>query len=219
MKTDFDRTSFGLAVIFAVSVIAWCLFTNPNPIYYRRHLSKWLCELKVSIKTVRYGNGNTEVFLGNLSDAEAAALPLFDPKRRIVDRGTCEGVLVYPEFEEGFLGLEYESQLQSDPARNAIRAIGPRAVPYLVSQVYVKDSRATELYRASWRKLRAWQDYLPAPRFPIVRRIRAAFALGLLGNQAKSALPELRKLETDPNDLVRSVAVEAIQKIEGAEAW
>ena len=44
-------------------------------------------------------------------------------------------------------------------------------------------------------------------------RYRAAFALGKMGSDANNALPELKRLKSDPDEYVRDAATEAIGRI------
>jgi hypothetical protein len=59
------------------------------------------------------------------------------------------------------------------------------------------------------------QEWIGTPVHPVHMRANSAFALGLLGAAASPAVPELQKLlKHDENGLVRSVALEALHRIQ-----
>jgi len=84
----------------------------------------------------------------------------------------------------------------------AIRTIGTNALPHLIRRLSVKHSSFHKLLTELWSK----QSIIPSKRKSDWEiRSEAAVGIILLGNQAKSALPELTRLAQDP-DMTMDVA-------------
>lgn len=83
---------------------------------------------------------------------------------------------------------------EDDPNVRAIVAIGSDAVPFLIHELSVSNSRWSEGFRQLWSGVGlARRLYLPADR----RRLRAYYCLLYLGSKAESALPELIRIAED----------------------
>jgi HEAT repeat protein len=114
---------------------------------------------------------------------------------------------------------DLEDPRKRPAAEQAIRAMGPRAVPYLTHSLEQRNSASLRLYRSSllaqkWlRGLRAkvkWHQ-------PVMHSRNAATALAMLGPEASAAIPNLVAALNDSSPLVAQEASVALGKI-GSEA-
>lgn len=191
------------AVLFAIAI--W-----REPQAEGKRLGTCLRELKVGVKVLTESDGTHVVFLPNLSDQELRNLNLSSKIRAIPSSSGMGRVYLYDMVE-----LCHQDVLERDPAARAIRSIGPKALPLLRARLHVRESKITVFYGRMWLRLPAYmQAYLTKPIHPTHMRAQAAFALGLLGADARVATPELQELfQKDKDNLVRSVAREALDRI------
>ncbi|MBI2946997.1 MAG: HEAT repeat domain-containing protein [Verrucomicrobia bacterium] len=205
-----------LRILFVVVIglvgvlVARIELRRPQPVHEGKMVSQWIDELKIGVGVFERSNSIT-VYLSFLTDEELAALKLGNPKVICIGRNSV--------LDAGDQILHHADYLATEPANVAIRMIGADALPCLVAKLATKDSRLSKHYRELWPKLpSALQRIVHKPISPVRQRANAAYGLGLLGPAAKPVLPVLFKALNDGNELVRSVAAEAIRKIEPAVA-
>jgi HEAT repeat protein len=104
---------------------------------------------------------------------------------------------------------------QDGPATLAVRAMGAKAVPWLIADLSMHDSLADKYYAPLFNKLFAsLQTQLPKPRVRNVNARRgAAEALIDLGTIAKPAIPELIEALGDLDKDVRHHAFVALDRL------
>ena len=101
--------------------------------------------------------------------------------------------------------LDEYSGSRRDEARSAFAAMGAAAVPWLQAQLNADEP-------APWLR---WKfDYLRQPGKKKILTMTAATALGSVGPAAQSAIPDLKRLSTDPVPWVRGRAKAALILIE-----
>jgi hypothetical protein len=207
--------AFGLAVIAAGCLTVVRL---REPVWQGKRLSGWIQELKVSLKVVEYPDVKvTQVFLANLSDEEVLLLnPRTPNKLQFAPLGLFffyTNALVLDGFT---VASKHESE--SAPASAALRHLGTRALAELITGLNRRDSKVADFFNVRvWHLLPTRvQAMLGKPFHPAHIRLNCAFGLGELGAAARPAVPQLKKLLTDPDPHVRAAALEALQRIDPA---
>jgi hypothetical protein len=108
-------------------------------------------------------------------------------------------------------GSSVEVRFSAEEIEEALRKIGPRAIPHLLARLDEMDP--------PWKlKLSEWQsrtDWLPDGvevefRFAHERHYEAVFGFSVLGEQAVAAIPELEKRLGGTNGYVAAIALSEI---------
>lgn len=125
-----------------------------------------------------------------------------------------------PAYKGRSLSAWFEQLYESDqglaPAQDAIRHLGPPAVPFLFEKIRQDRQRWRQWYRDTWRNLpRSLQRIAPRPRFRDESLpLRVKWALRLIG---APGLPQYTEALGDQDPRVRSVALDVIGAL-GADA-
>ena len=213
----FIRRSLVRAVLL-VSVTAVASFAIWSHLHEPRAegkpISYWIHQLRIGVKVLRGANGTFNIFLPNLTDDELARLMISTNVRTMGAGWAVTRAL--PNWPDRFDLWRFQD-LKADPAARVIQGMGPSALPYLKAGLHRRESPAENLFcRWVWPRLPArLQRWMGIPMHPIHMRANSAYALGLLGASALPLVPELRAIvANDGDDWVRSVAREALQRID-----
>ena len=101
---------------------------------------------------------------------------------------------------------------------NALRALGPAAVPVLLNAVYAKDTGLKRFELFIWTQLPVIiksRLLAPIPAAQRLVRMGVVKTLGQLGSEAKPAVPALtRLLEETSDEQLRRAVLDVLQNIE-----
>ena len=114
--------------------------------------------------------------------------------------------------------LESLKHEERQAAQEAIRAMGPKAIPFLKNSLEQRNSAALRIYRGN-AFARKWLGGLREKlKFhqPVMESRNAAAALAALGPEAHSAIPDLIAALSDYSPLVAQEAANALAKMPGA---
>jgi hypothetical protein len=164
-------------------------------------------------------NSDAYGFIGLTSMVFHPALPFpvlpDNPLIRIVSQtNSFELARVPTPTGPGYLVLFPYPQQQSPP-KAAIRAMGAKAIPWLIADLEMRDSLADRYYAPLFKKLSPnLQSKLPRPRVRNLEARRgAAEALIDLGAIAKPAIPALIEAMEDEDKDVRHYAFIALDRL------
>jgi len=106
-----------------------------------------------------------------------------------------------------------------DPAIQAIRKIGPSAIPYLTNALVKQDTLIEGWQRKLWPKMsHSWRTNIMSPpkRLGDYHR-NAAAIIGRLGTNAVPAIPALNEAANSKDPYIRNLAADALNhlRIEG----
>jgi hypothetical protein len=202
-----------LCVAVAGLLACVIVFRPREPRHEGRPIGQWVRELRLAVKVLKASNGTYTVLLPNLSDDELARLKT-SSKIRTISSGTIASF--YPNWPDQ-VTLPLHQSLKIDPAIRALQSMGPKALPYLRGGLRSRNSKIKDLFcQWVWPRLPArLRKWIGTPVHPAHRRAKSAHALGLLGAVAQPAVPDLLRLaREDQDDLVRSVALESLHRID-----
>src|SRR5579872_5966405 len=93
-------------------------------------------------------------------------------------------------------------------AMDTLTRQGSNSVPYLIKALEMQESRVHKTYRALWRNLPPWtKNLVPRPVDAEDVRVNAAITFGLIGEDARAAIPALvQSMQRDDNKNVRAWA-------------
>lgn len=222
MKQRVNQAGNAAAAVIALVCLAILVQRAQEPVYKGKVVRSWINQMGgVAVKVVELPNV-TNVFLANLTDKEIFALNDWNPKLYFVPGNAAMAYSSYPN--NGSLNGEGQDScgfynhvaMEADPAIIAIKSLGAAAVPGLISAIGTRDSMMKDFVnRRIWPRLPAFlRSAVGSPIHPAHTRMKSAYALGLLGAEAKSAVPHFRRLTADTNAWVRATAVEALQRIQ-----
>jgi len=100
-------------------------------------------------------------------------------------------------------------------SEEAIRQMGPKAVPHLIKMLHAQDSIWLQ-----WRIYLSWKlDWLHLNAPPDASQLhwRGAVGIGILGPQAKAAIPDLLALLDDPDDEMRAQVIDLLDDVQLAD--
>src|SRR5688572_2375996 len=125
---------------------------------------------------------------------------------------TYQGQRLSVWFDQMFRARTQEEREQ---ARDAFKAMGEHAIPFLVDRLKAQDPPWREKYRQFYfTHSSRWPRWIAA-RFPVPSaenaefvRANAAWLLGSLGEKAKPAVPALARALADESPSVRSSAAQ-----------
>ncbi|MHB8520649.1 MAG: hypothetical protein ACYDH9_07810 [Limisphaerales bacterium] len=143
-----------LAALFALAGICFVVFAMrvsppPEPVYGGKRVGQWANEVKVAVGVVRTP-GTTLVFPAGMSDEALAGMQASLATNRtakIIGGGGVSSLMVFT-FRDGAGQITADAYpaVEKDAATEALRAMGPRAVPYLKGQLSRRNSTVAVWY-------------------------------------------------------------------------
>lgn len=211
-------TAWRLGAVGAFVLVLVALLQTPEPRHGGKTVSQWMRELKVGVKVIKGEDGKYHVMLPNLSDQELSNLQVTRHVRTVPSNYMVSRFFTnWPDQ----INFAQARKPDDDPANQSVKRLGSAALPYLVAGLRSKESKCENLfYGFVWPRIPALLRHrFRRPVHPIHKRVKAAYALGLLGPAAKPVLAELKQIaESDRDLLVRAVALEAVHRIDPAGA-
>ena len=124
-----------------------------------------------------------------------------------------------PVYEGKSLSIWLEDMSHGDPmveqkARSVLRAAGPEITPRLVHVLNSRNSPLRRPYMEVREMLPTFiRERIPYPKHHAIYRHGAATALGEFGAAAEPAVPQLKELLRDDNEMVSWAAAEALGRV------